>query len=219
MYEKVGNLIEEHVTQIQSAFLRFTDPSTDEFSVPLGDGCLVLVTRIKSFSPTFPEYFHLVEESRRIDVKVLVECPLHSITEVAGRLFESTRGSPLEVLTNPEMKEQIVTPMLSAVQTGSARNKTRNAAIISIFYSSGLRLNGIADLKGESIDYQTGTVSFDEKKEKSKTYPQTQNEIADVIGMNQKTVQMALMELVSTKPDVKWKKIGRYRLFWKEKPR
>jgi predicted transcriptional regulator len=49
--------------------------------------------------------------------------------------------------------------------------------------------------------------------------PQTPNEIAEVIGMNQKTVQMALMELVSTKPDVKWKKIGRYRLFWKEKPK
>ena len=47
--------------------------------------------------------------------------------------------------------------------------------------------------------------------------PQTPNEIAVVIGMNQKTVQMALMKLVSTKPDVKWKKIGRYRLFWKEK--
>ena len=28
--------------------------------------------------------------------------------------------------------------------------------------------------------------------------------------------EMALMELVSTKPDVKWKKVGRYRLFWKE---
>jgi hypothetical protein len=25
------------------------------------------------------------------------------------------------------------------------------------------------------------------------------------------------MELVSTKPDVKWKKLGLYRLFWKEK--
>jgi uncharacterized protein with HEPN domain len=45
---------------------------------------------------------------------------------------------------------------------------------------------------------------------------QTPNEIAQIIGMNQKTV---LMELVSTKPDVKWKKIGRYRLFWKEKPK
>jgi hypothetical protein len=39
------------------------------------------------------------------------------------------------------------------------------------------------------------------------------------IGMNQKTVQMALMELVSTRPDAKWKKIGRDRLFWKEKTR
>jgi hypothetical protein len=37
--------------------------------------------------------------------------------------------------------------------------------------------------------------------------------------MNQKTVQMALMELGSTKPDVKWKKIGGYRLFWKERPK
>lgn len=38
--------------------------------------------------------------------------------------------------------------------------------------------------------------------------PQAPNEIAEVIGMNQKTVQMALMELVGTNPDVKWKKIG-----------
>jgi hypothetical protein len=37
--------------------------------------------------------------------------------------------------------------------------------------------------------------------------------------MNQKTVQMALMELVGTKLNVKWKKIGHYRLFWKEKPK
>ena len=49
--------------------------------------------------------------------------------------------------------------------------------------------------------------------------PQTPNEIAVVIGMNQRTVQMALMELVSTKPDVRWKKMGRYRLFWEEKPK
>lgn len=124
IYEKVGSLIQEHVTQIQSAFLRFTDPATiDEFSVPLGEGCLVLLTRIKSFSPTFPERFHLVEVSRRLDVKVLFECPLHSIREAAGRLYESTRGNPLEVLSNADMKMKIVTPMLSAVQRVKARNK------------------------------------------------------------------------------------------------
>jgi hypothetical protein len=33
--------------------------------------------------------------------------------------------------------------------------------------------------------------------------PQTPNEITEVIGMNQKTIQIALMKLVSTKPDVK----------------
>jgi len=31
------------------------------------------------------------------------------------------------------------------------------------------------------------------------------------------TVQMALMELVDTKEDVHWKKVGRYRLFWKNR--
>ena len=47
--------------------------------------------------------------------------------------------------------------------------------------------------------------------------PQTPNEIANKIDLNQKTVQGALLELVNTKKDVRWKKIGRYRLFWKVK--
>jgi hypothetical protein len=47
--------------------------------------------------------------------------------------------------------------------------------------------------------------------------PQTPNEIADKIDLNQKTVQSALLELANTKKNVKWKKVGRYRLFWKEK--
>jgi predicted transcriptional regulator len=46
--------------------------------------------------------------------------------------------------------------------------------------------------------------------------PQTPNEIATDIRLNQKTVQTALMELVIVKEDVRWKKIGRYRVFWKE---
>jgi predicted transcriptional regulator len=45
--------------------------------------------------------------------------------------------------------------------------------------------------------------------------PQTPNEIADRINLNQKTVQGALLELVNTKKNIKWKKIGRYRIFWK----
>lgn len=48
------------------------------------------------------------------------------------------------------------------------------------------------------------------------TEPQTPNEIAKALGLNQKTVQSILLELAHTKDDVKWKKIGRYRLFWKE---
>jgi predicted transcriptional regulator len=47
--------------------------------------------------------------------------------------------------------------------------------------------------------------------------PETPNEIADRIDLNQKTVQGALLELVNTKKNIKWKKIGRYRLFWKIK--
>ena len=45
--------------------------------------------------------------------------------------------------------------------------------------------------------------------------PQTPNEIADKINLNQKTVQGALLELVNTKKNIRWKKIGRYRIFWK----
>ena len=45
--------------------------------------------------------------------------------------------------------------------------------------------------------------------------PQTPNEIADKINLNQKTVQGALLELVNIKKNIKWKKIGRYRIFWK----
>lgn len=48
-----------------------------------------------------------------------------------------------------------------------------------------------------------------------KSEPQTPNEIAKALGLNQKTAQSALLELVSTKKDVGWKKIGRYRVFWK----
>jgi predicted transcriptional regulator len=47
--------------------------------------------------------------------------------------------------------------------------------------------------------------------------PQTPNEIADKINLNQKTVQGALLELANTKKNIKWKKVGRYRLFWKVK--
>ena len=45
--------------------------------------------------------------------------------------------------------------------------------------------------------------------------PQTPNGIADRINLNQKTVQGALLELVNTKKNIKWKKIERYRIFWK----
>jgi predicted transcriptional regulator len=47
------------------------------------------------------------------------------------------------------------------------------------------------------------------------TEPQTPNEIALTLEMNQKTVQSILLELVNTTDDVNWKKIGRYRIFWK----
>lgn len=45
--------------------------------------------------------------------------------------------------------------------------------------------------------------------------PQTPNEIANALGLNQKTVQSILLELANIREDVKWKKIGRYRIFWK----
>jgi len=48
------------------------------------------------------------------------------------------------------------------------------------------------------------------------TEPQTPNEIAKTLDLNQKTVQSILLELANIKSDVKWKKIGRYRIFWRE---
>jgi hypothetical protein len=47
--------------------------------------------------------------------------------------------------------------------------------------------------------------------------PQTPSEIANKIDLNQKTVQGALLELINTKKNIRWKKIGRYRLFWRVK--
>ena len=47
-----------------------------------------------------------------------------------------------------------------------------------------------------------------------KTEPRTPTEIAKSLGINQKTVQSILLELVNTRSDVEWKKVGRYRLFW-----
>jgi len=49
--------------------------------------------------------------------------------------------------------------------------------------------------------------------------PKTPNEIAQDLKLNQKTVQIALMDLANSKDDVRLKKIGRYRLFWKEHPK
>ena len=44
--------------------------------------------------------------------------------------------------------------------------------------------------------------------------PQTPNEIAKALRLNQKTVQSILLELAASRSDVGWKKIGRYRVFW-----
>lgn len=44
--------------------------------------------------------------------------------------------------------------------------------------------------------------------------PSTPNEIAEKVGLNQKTAQTVLLELASSK-QVRMKKVGRYRLFWK----
>jgi predicted transcriptional regulator len=46
--------------------------------------------------------------------------------------------------------------------------------------------------------------------------PQTPNEIAGALNLNQKTVQSILLELANTRKDVRWKKIGHFRLFWRE---
>lgn len=49
--------------------------------------------------------------------------------------------------------------------------------------------------------------------------PITPNRITDDLHSKQKTRQIALMELENSKDDVHWKKVGRYRLFWKERPK
>ncbi len=49
-----------------------------------------------------------------------------------------------------------------------------------------------------------------------KTEPLTPTEIAELVNLNHKTVQSILLDLIATKKDVKMKKIGRYRLFWKK---
>jgi predicted ArsR family transcriptional regulator len=45
--------------------------------------------------------------------------------------------------------------------------------------------------------------------------PQTPYEIAKTLGINQKTAQSVLLEMVLTRKNVRLKKIGRYRIFWK----
>jgi len=50
-----------------------------------------------------------------------------------------------------------------------------------------------------------------------KDEPQTPNEIAAQAHLTQKTVQTILLDLATSNPNVKTKKIGRYRLFWKIK--
>ena len=47
--------------------------------------------------------------------------------------------------------------------------------------------------------------------------PQTPNEIAEQAKLNQKTVQTILLDLANSNDNVKMKKIGRFRLFWKNK--
>lgn len=47
--------------------------------------------------------------------------------------------------------------------------------------------------------------------------PQTPNEIAEKANLNQKTVQTILLDLANTENNVKMKKIGRFRIFWKNK--
>jgi len=46
--------------------------------------------------------------------------------------------------------------------------------------------------------------------------PQTPNEIALALNFSQKTVQSILLELASTRKDVRWRRIGHIRIFWKE---
>ena len=47
--------------------------------------------------------------------------------------------------------------------------------------------------------------------------PQTPNEIAELANLNQKTVQIILLDLANSTDTVKMKKVGRFRLFWKTK--
>jgi predicted ArsR family transcriptional regulator len=46
--------------------------------------------------------------------------------------------------------------------------------------------------------------------------PVTPNEIANRLGINFKTAKDALMDLVVTRKDIRYKNSGRIRIFWKE---
>lgn len=50
-----------------------------------------------------------------------------------------------------------------------------------------------------------------------KDEPQTPNEVAAQTHLTQRTVQTILLDLATSNPNVKTKKIGRYRLFWRVK--
>lgn len=45
--------------------------------------------------------------------------------------------------------------------------------------------------------------------------PCTPNEIAEKVNLNQKTAQTVLLELLNENKQIRMKKIGRYRIFWK----
>ena len=46
--------------------------------------------------------------------------------------------------------------------------------------------------------------------------PQTPNDIARIVGHTQKTVQTILLEEANTNKRIRFKKVGRYRVFWIE---
>jgi predicted ArsR family transcriptional regulator len=46
--------------------------------------------------------------------------------------------------------------------------------------------------------------------------PATPNEIAQKLGITQKTAQQTLMQLALTREDIKYKLSGRIHLFWKK---
>jgi len=151
----VMTTIRIHQEQISGGFVRFENPKVREFTVSLVDQdiCTLRITRMKKPSPTFPEYFKLVEKSS-LDARLMIRCNHHQDQgreECAARVFE-WENPTLSILDNTKMRKQILEPMLSAMKKTKIPQNERNQAVLELFFA-GLRINEIMNLKTKDVDF------------------------------------------------------------------